>query len=86
MEVHQIFLRDKHIRFMHYFAHECHSFDSLCLGGPVASNRSGSAAERKQSYANDRGQVPIATWVRYFTDNGHRAAKLTIMLHAVYHF
>jgi len=51
MEVHQIFLSAKHIRFMYYFGHACHSFDSLGLGDPVASSRSGSAAERKQSYA-----------------------------------
>jgi hypothetical protein len=51
MEVHQLFLSAKHIRFMYYFGHGCHSFDSLGLGDPVASSRSGSAAERKQSYA-----------------------------------
>ena len=86
MEVHQIFLRAKHIRFMHYFVYDCHRFDSLCLGGPAASNRSGSAAERKQSYAYDRGQVPTATWAKYFTVSSHRAAELTITFHAVCRF
>ena len=51
MEVHQIFLSAKHIRFMYYFGHARHSFDNLGLGDPVASSRSGIAAERKQSYA-----------------------------------
>lgn len=54
MEVHHIFLSAKHIRFMYYFGYACHSFDSLSLGDPVASSRSDSAAERKQSYAMTR--------------------------------
>lgn len=36
---------------MYYFGHACHTFDRLGLGDPVASSRSGSAAERKQRYA-----------------------------------
>jgi hypothetical protein len=60
-EVHQIFLRTKHIRFMYHFGLACHSFDSLGLRDPVTSRRSGSAADRKLSHAYDRGQPPTAT-------------------------
>jgi hypothetical protein len=86
METHKIFLRVKHIRFMYYFGHACPSFDSLGLSEPVALSRSGSEAERKQSYVYDRGQVPTATWARYFTYSNHRAGDPTIIFHAVYHF
>jgi hypothetical protein len=77
-----IFLRAKNIRFMYYmyFRHACPSFDSLRLGDPMALIRSGSEAERKQSYNYERGQVPTATWARYFTDSNHRALSVSIPL------
>jgi len=49
--MHQIFISAKNIRCMYYFGHACHNFDSLGLGDPVTSIRTGSADERKQSYA-----------------------------------